>query len=561
MSIRIYNSLTDQKEEFVPVTPGKVGIYLCGPTVYKPSHIGHAVGPVIFDAIKRYLVHRGYEVRWVVNITDVEDKLIAEAARLGIPVPDLAAQVTENYFAALAALNVSGIDHFPKASEYIGAIIALIERLIARGAAYVSEGDVYFDVTAATDYGKLSNRRTDDQLGQRELRSGTKRNAGDFALWKAAKPDEPAEVKYDSPWGPGRPGWHIECSAMAMKLLGETFDIHGGGLDLIFPHHENEVAQSETCTGKPFARYWMHHGLTRFNTKKVSKSDPEMQAALAEMTISNLLKRYDGELLRFFILSTHYRRPIEYSAAELAAKQKGLNTFYRLFARVSTVAGRQVYEGVPAGSRPVLPIHEPTPERQALEADVTGGHQRFEAAMDDDFNTAAAIAVLFDLANAINRFIERTDLEEKRDSHDAAAAFAATQILIGMGRLLGLFLAPPKPRSVEDGAVARVMQAHIAVRAFCREQKLYALADRIRDGLAACGVTLTDKPAGTVWEIAAPVEEAGLDALVQVLLDVRQQSRKERNYAAADRVRDELAAVGIVLEDKPGDATVWHFAS
>ncbi|MFQ5495711.1 MAG: cysteine--tRNA ligase, partial [Phycisphaerae bacterium] len=346
MALSVYNTLTRKKESFTPVTPGKVGIYLCGPTVYKPSHIGHAVGPIIFDAIKRYLVHRGFEVTWVVNITDVDDKLIVEAETHNTTTFELAERITKDYLAAMKTLGVDGIDIMPKASEHIGDIQRIIGQLIERGLAYESAGDVYFDVTKHADYGKLSNRRIDDQAGQRELQSGQKRNPGDFALWKAAKPDEPDEVKFDSPWGKGRPGWHIECSAMAMRYLGDTFDIHGGGLDLVFPHHENEIAQAEGATGKPFANVWMHNGLTRMNTKKISKSeaDPEMQAALARMTLHNLLDRYPGELIRFFVLSTQYRRPIEYSEEEIESKRKGLDTFYRLFERIERVCGQSPYD-------------------------------------------------------------------------------------------------------------------------------------------------------------------------------------------------------------------------
>jgi cysteinyl-tRNA synthetase len=341
MAIVVYNTLSRRKEPFEPVCPGEVGIYLCGPTVYKPSHIGHAVGPIIFDAIKRYLVFRGFKVTWVVNITDVDDKLIDEAGKQKTTTFELAERIGKDYLKAMATLHVDGIDIMPKASEHMGEIIAITQRLIERGCAYVSGGDVYFDVTKDDEYGKLSNRKLEEQAGQRDLKSGEKRNPGDFALWKAAKPEEPDDVKFDSPWGKGRPGWHIECSAMASRYLGDTFDIHGGGLDLVFPHHENEVAQSECANGKPFAKYWLHHGLTRVNTKKISKSDasPEMQAALAKMTLHNLLAEYPGELVRFFVLSTHYRRPIEYTAEEFDSKRKGLDTFYRLFERVERLAG------------------------------------------------------------------------------------------------------------------------------------------------------------------------------------------------------------------------------
>ncbi|MCB9850678.1 MAG: cysteine--tRNA ligase [Phycisphaerales bacterium] len=561
MSIQIYNSLTNRKERFEPVSPGKVTMYLCGPTVYKPSHIGHAVGPVIFDAVKRYLVHRGYAVTWVVNITDVDDKLIVEAAAQNTTVPELAARVTQNYFDAIAALGVTGIDHFPKASEHIDDIIAICERLIAKDAAYASDGDVYFNVTADADYGKLSNRSTDEQQeGLRELVGSGKRHPGDFALWKAAKPDEPDEVKFDSPWGPGRPGWHIECSAMAMKLLGETFDIHGGGLDLIFPHHENEIAQSETCTDKPFANCWMHHGLTRFNTKKVSKSDPEMQKALLEMTLGTLLQKYSGELLRYFILSTHYRRPIEYSPAELASKRKGLNTFHRLFTRLAAVGGASVYADTASDASLPDWCAEAAGDASSgdLAASLREAHERFHAAMDEDFNTAAAIAALFELANAINRFVEHRKLETAANPVDAARALDAGRTLVALGRILGVFLAPPA-EGVGDALIEKILGAHVAVRARCRADKQFALGDRIRDGLAECGVVLEDKPGETRWQIESSAGDELAAKLMALHIEVRKRARDEKNYALADMIRDELAAAGVTLEDKAGD-TVWHVA-
>ncbi len=336
MSLRLYNTLSGEKELFDPVRPGKVGIYLCGPTVYKPAHLGHAVGPIIFDVIKRYLTFKGYQVTWVVNVTDVEDKLMAEAAARNISVPALARELEQKYIEAMSALGIRSIDHMPRASEHIKEITDHIQQLVGKGHAYVADGDVYFDVTRDKDYGKLSHRKPEEQFaGTREgLVKSTKRNPGDFALWKAAKADEPDEVKYDSPWGKGRPGWHIECSAMAMKYLGETFDIHGGGLDLKFPHHENEIAQSECATGQPFAKYWMHHGLTRFNTKKISKSDPEFEKVMSSLQLSNLLKQHSPELFRFLILQSHYRSPIDFSDETLSSAKTGLNTFYRLFERL-----------------------------------------------------------------------------------------------------------------------------------------------------------------------------------------------------------------------------------
>lgn len=493
MSLVVYSTLTRRKEPFRTVVPGKVGIYLCGPTVYKPSHIGHAVGPIIFDAIKRYLTFRGYDVTWVVNITDVDDKLILEAGRQNIGVYTLAERVTADYLKAMEALYVEGIDIMPKASEHIADIIRIIQRLIEKNYAYPVGGDVYFDVTRDTDYGKLSNRKLEDQEGQRELQSGDKRHPGDFALWKAAKPEEPDEVKFDSPWGKGRPGWHIECSAMAQRYLGETLDIHGGGMDLIFPHHENELAQSESCNDKPFANFWLHNGLTRFNTKKVAKSDadPEMQAALVRMTLHNLLALYPGELIRFFVLSTHYRRPIEYSEAELESKRKGLDAFYRLFERVQRISGVSPYHA--AGLEAAV-------SDETLAAACAQHFTAFTDGMDDDFNTAAGIAALFDWAGAINRYVEQNKLEASVSDVQKRDTLHATGRLIAAARLIGLFLEPQTAGSAgNDGVAEKAMQVLIAVRQHLRKKKDYETADLIRNLLTERKITLEDRPDGTVW--------------------------------------------------------------
>ncbi len=492
MPITIYNTLTHQKEPLNTVTPGRVGMYLCGPTVYKPSHLGHAVGPVIFDAVKRHLTHRGYQVTWVVNITDVDDKLIIEAANQKTSTVELAERITKDYLNAMKLLHVDGIDLMPKASEHIGDIVAIISTLIDKGCAYVSGGDVYFDVSSDEDYGRLSGRATADQEGQRALKSAEKRNPGDFALWKAAKPEEPAEVRYPSPWGEGRPGWHIECSAMASRYLGETFDIHGGGMDLIFPHHENEIAQSESASGRPFARCWMHHGLTRSNTKKISKSDssPEMQAALAKITLNNLLREQPGELIRFLILSSHYRSPIEYSEAELESRRKGLQTFHRLFERVERATRRSPFEGAaldaPVGST-------------ALATTCTEQLVRFEQAMDDDFNTAGAIAALFELATTLNRFIDEHKVESGGTDAARADALAGCGRLIATGRLIGLFIEAPAARGGADGVADRAMEVLIHIRQHLRKKKDFESADLIRNLLTERKITLEDRPEGTVW--------------------------------------------------------------
>jgi len=553
MAIQIYNSLTDRKEPFEPIDPPNVGIYLCGPTVYKPSHIGHAVGPIIFDTIKRYLTYRGYNVTWVVNITDVEDKLITEAANRGMPVEQLAKDVTQNYFEAMAALEVTGIDHFPKASEHISDIIAMIERLIENGYAYPVGGDVYFDVTRDADYGKLSNRKVEDQTGQRELQSGAKRHPGDFALWKAAKESEPDAVKWPSPWGEGRPGWHIECSAMSMKLLGETFDIHGGGLDLIFPHHENEIAQSESCTHKPFSKYWMHHGLTTFNTKKVSKSDPRMQAALDEMVLTNLLKNNSGEFLRFLILSTQYRSPIEFSTEERAARKKGHDTFHRLFTRIGDLSDQCLFEG----DIDIDAVESNPAQFGDLQPAIQSARERFIAVMDDDFNTAAAIAVLFETASAINRFVEQNNLDSTQDAHGVKIAFAATRQLIGLGRLLGLFITAPRRADLGDDLIEQVLRLHVDVRSACRERKRFELADLIRNRLGDLGIGLEDKSSETRWSMNGGSSADLINALMDLHIEARAQSRQAKDFELADMIRNRLAQAGVTLEDKPA-GTVWR---
>ncbi|HUU85514.1 MAG TPA: cysteine--tRNA ligase [Phycisphaerae bacterium] len=555
MPLRVYNTLTQRKEPFEPVDPPKVGIYLCGPTVYKPSHIGHAVGPIIFDAIKRYLVFRGYEVTWVVNITDVEDKIIDEANLLGCTSLELAERITREYLDSMAALNVTGIDKMPKASEHIGDIIGFVQGLVDKGAAYASGGDVYFDITADDDYGKLSNRSIGDQEGQRDLQSGEKRHPGDFALWKEAKPEEPEEVKFDSPWGKGRPGWHIECSVMSMQMLGETFDIHGGGLDLIFPHHENEIAQSETATGKPFAKYWMHNGLTRFNTKKVSKSDPEMQAALEQMTLSNLLANYSGELLRYFVLSTHYRRPIEYSADEITAKRKGLTSFYRLFERLERICGQSVYGD--AATIEQMGQEGLSEACAAFAKRMLEDRDRFLEAMDDDFNTAGGIAVLFEMATAINRFCDEQKVETDAGASHRPLALGGGRQLVELGRLLGLFLEPAAEGPRIGGKEAdSVLGLLVEIRTQAKNAKDFATADLIRDGLTKAGVAIEDRPGESIWRIEGKGDQVLAEAM-DLAIKVRAASKKNKDFATADLIRDKLAEAGITLEDRP-DGTIWR---
>jgi cysteinyl-tRNA synthetase len=501
MSLRVYNTLTKQKELFEPVQPGKVGMYLCGPTVYKSPHIGHMVGPVIFDAIKRYLQHKGFDVTWVVNITDVDDKLIEAAAKVGSTVQSLAEHYTAEYMDCLKLLGIDTINHFPRASGHMQEIVEMTQALIEKENAYAAEGNVWFDVATDSEYGKLSRRTLSEQdAGSRATEGAGKRNAADFALWKAAKPGEPT---WESPWGPGRPGWHIECSAMSIKYLGPTFDFHGGGLDLLFPHHENELAQSECATGKPFARYWLHNGLTRVNTKKISGSDaatPEGAKLLASVSARKLIDDYGAELLRYFLLGTHYRSPIEFTEKVMDDSRKGHAVFPRLFERVDRMLGQPLPE-----TAPDLDSHAGA----LLESDlapfaktVLNLKMKFMEMMDDDFNTAGAIAVMHELAGDINGFVEQNQVEKNKKIDRVQAVAAATVTLRKLGLILNLFrkdLAKSTAKQETAGLTSQLMDLLIRLRQEARAQKNFAMADAIRKGLADLGVTLEDRPDGTVW--------------------------------------------------------------
>lgn len=499
--------------------PGHVGIYLCGPTVYKPSHIGHMVGPVIFDAIKRYLVYCGYQVTLVVNITDVDDKLIAESQRRGIAMSAVAEEMIADYHRNLAAMGIDTIDHFPRATDNIDEIIRFTRQLIERGFAYASDGDVYFEVGRDSDYGKLSRRDVAALQGEGGEMAERKRSTADFALWKNAKPGEPA---WDSPWGKGRPGWHIECSAMSRRLLGETFDIHGGGLDLIFPHHENEIAQSECCHGKPQAKYWLHNGLMQASdevgkvggraTREAAAGD-QIAGALAAgdqaaqeagkmgkskgaSPFRDLLKKYQGETIRFYLLSTHYRRPIDFSEERIAEVEKGLETFYRFFKRYERVTGKSFYDLEPPVRRQEIAASGEPLERHILDL-----RRQFLEAMDDDFNSGGGIGVLFELVRSINKFADEAGLETSTSDAGKLAAFqSATKILRELAATLGLFLQPSETAAAPgDDLAAKLMSLMIDLRAEARKSKNFALADRIRQGLGELGIVLEDRPTGTEW--------------------------------------------------------------
>jgi cysteinyl-tRNA synthetase len=513
MSLQVYSTLTRRKERFPEDPPAGVTVYVCGPTVYKPSHVGHMVGPVIFDTVKRYLTYLGYKVTWAVNITDVDDKLIARAKELGTTVPALAERMTADYFECLKKLNVTGVDHFPKATEHVGEMIAMISTLIAKGYAYPAGGDVYFDVAKDFDYGKLCNRDPEQlEAGARIEVSDKKRNPGDFALWKGAKPGEPPEVQFDSPWGRGRPGWHIECSAMATKLLGETIDIHGGGLDLQFPHHENELAQSESATGKEFARVWMHNGLLRMGQAKMAGSVGNV------VNVTDALQHMSGEAIRFFILQTHYRSPIDMGEWEdgkplpggMLAAKAAYETFVRFAERVQRVTGRPFVDLAPAG------------QSGGSRSTMSLGHgdvmRRFMEYMNDDFNTGGAVGVLFELVKSLNVLADRGKLEVPPAADPTARReFAEGALLVKeFAGILGLTFAPePAKLGGDDKLVAGLMQLLIDVRGNLRalaksipgkddpaKKGLFDQTDQIRKRLADLGVTLEDRPDGsTTWRV------------------------------------------------------------
>jgi cysteinyl-tRNA synthetase len=510
MTLRVYNTLTRQKEPF-PKQPGEqVGMYVCGPTVYKPSHIGHMVGPVIFDTVKRYLMYLGYKVTWVVNITDVDDKLIVRAKELNTTVKNLAEKMTSDYVACLKKLNVTGIDHMPRATEHIDGMIAMMRGLIEKDYAYPAGGDVYFDITKDADYGKLCNRDPEQlEAGSRIEVSDKKRNPGDFALWKGAKPGEPS---WPSPWGPGRPGWHIECSVMSMKLLGETLDIHGGGLDLQFPHHENELAQSESYTDKPFARVWMHNGLLKMGTAKMAGSVGNV------VNIADLLRRHHPETVRFLLLSTHYRSPIEYSEERLTEVAKALQGFYRFFERYERITGESFYTlDAPraAADHPLRWV-----PGKGFEEDVFDLQSSFFNLMNDDFNTGGATGVLFELLSRLNRYADEEMLETQGASGAKGQHFRrGVLVLRELSQILGLFWAPVAKASGDQ------------------------LAGSLKQLAAALGVTASASDAeGLMWQF----------------IQARAEARKAKNFALADQIRKRLAELKVTLEDRPGGKTDWR---
>jgi len=491
--MKVYNTLSGQKEEFLP-QGDEVKMYVCGVTPYDNCHIGHAMSYIIFDVIRRYLRFRGYKVKYVQNVTDIDDKIIDRATKLGIAPAELAQKYTDSYFEDMDALNIEGVDIYPRATEEIPKIIEVIKTLVDKGYAYPAGGSVYFRVRNVPDYGKLAHRSLDDMMAGARIEPGEdKEHPMDFALWKASKPGEPS---WESPWGQGRPGWHIECSAMSLKYLGDTLDIHGGGQDLIFPHHQNEIAQSESFTGKkPFVKYWLHNGLVQLGEEKMSKSLGNL------ITIKQALEKYSPDAIRIFILSSYYRSPLRYSEVALEAAESGAERLWQANEREGR--GKQLDWSKLA-------------EQQ---------RQRFIEAMDDDFNTAQAVAVLFDLARYINRL-----------GDEGYSVIHGQQLLAELAGVLGLTLKPPEKPLLNAEPFIELL---ISIRDQLQKAKQRQLADEI-----------------TTETMMGKLPPGQADHFIQTLISTRRKLREAGQWQLADEIRAKLAELGIALEDTP-KGTVW----
>lgn len=463
--LRVYNTLTRQKEDFVPLEPGKVRMYVCGPTVYSDAHVGHAMSALVFDIIRRYLEYRGYQVHHVMNYTDVDDKIINRANQMGVDPFALSQKYIDDFDQNLKDLNILPPTAKPRVSKTMPQIIAFVQGLIEKGYAYPApSGDVYFRVTKDEDYGKLSGRKLDEmQAGARIEVGEEKQHPMDFALWKAAKPGEPA---WDSPWGKGRPGWHIECSAMNLAELGEQIDIHGGGNDLIFPHHENEIAQTESFTGKTFSRYWVHNGMLQLSGEKMSKSLGNL------VTIAEFLQKWDADVMRLLVLNGNYRNPLVFNDEVLAQTERAL-------------------ERLRSALRPAQPKADfSTESAVTLLRQAEATRAAFIEAMDDDFNTASALGSLFELVRVIN---QARDLGADDDTLGRAQA-----IFMELTSVLGLRLERPTRGGQADPFIDLLLE----VRAELRKQKLWSLSDIVRDRLKDLGVVIEDSKTGSTWHWA-----------------------------------------------------------
>lgn len=478
MTLRVYNTLTKQKEEFVPSEPGKVKMYVCGVTPYNHPHIGNARPFVTWDVIKRYLTYQGLVVKHIQNFTDVDDKIINTANGEGVSWDTISKRYIDSYFEVMDKLNIKRADLYPKVSEHMQDIIDIVKKLVDKGFAYEVNGDVYYSVEKFDEYGKLSGRTLEDmKAGARVDVDERKNHPMDFALWKSAKPGEPS---WESPWGPGRPGWHIECSAMSLKYLGNSFDFHGGGSDLIFPHHENEIAQSEACTGEaPFVRYWLHNGFITVNEEKMSKSLGNF------FLVKDILEHYPPEVLRFFIIATHYRSPLDFSDERLDEAARSLDRLKNAF--------------ISLGELEKLPAAQQTADPAELLAQIAQAKQEFMDAMDDDFNTALAIGVLFALAKQINSY--RDEVLHNATGVDAKVLSALKDAYLTMADILGIVFAPAADDASENSElVSQLMELIIDIRQEARKKKDWATADQIRDRLGAINIVIEDSPQGARWK-------------------------------------------------------------
>ena len=463
--MRLYNSLTRKKEEFVPIVPGEVKMYACGPTVYNYFHIGNGRTFIIFDTIRRYLEYRGYKVTFVQNFTDIDDKMINKANEEGITVKELGDRFIKEYYQDADGLHIERATVNPRATEHMDDIIRFVEQLIESGYAYEVEGDVYFSTKKFKEYGKLCGQNLEDlQAGARISVDERKKDPMDFAVWKSQKPGEPA---WESPWGPGRPGWHIECSCMARNLLGDTIDIHGGGMDLKFPHHENEIAQSEAVTGKKFANYWVHAAFVNVDNKKMSKSENNF------ITARDALKKYDSDVIRFLMLSGHYRTQINFSQELLDSAKSSVERLYNCINNLENLTNEVKKDKIDA-------------EEETYLKSLDKYRQKYIEKMDDDFNTADAISVLFDLTKDINNNV---NIDSSKELCEKAEA-----LIRELGGPLGIL------QKREDKTLESEIQELIDKRQEARKNRDFALADKIRDDLKARNIVLEDTPQGVRWK-------------------------------------------------------------
>lgn len=528
--MKVYNTLTGKKEELVPLNPPEIKIYVCGPTTYNYIHLGNARPVVVFDTIRRYLKFRGYEVTYVQNFTDVDDKIINKAKQEKQDPMGLAQKFIDEYFKDADRLNVIRADVHPKVSMHIPDIIAAIMILLDKGFAYEVDGDVYFRVKAYRDYGKLSKRSLEDMLaGARIEVDERKEEAVDFALWKAAKEGEPS---WDSPWGKGRPGWHIECSVMSVKYLGETFDIHGGGADLIFPHHENEIAQAEAFTGQKFVNYWIHNGFITVNSEKMSKSLGNF------FILRDILEKYPADVIRFYLVNTHYRSPLDFDDSKLEEAQKALGRLKTTLVLAGEFENTETEPEEYAG------------EPLALQQELARLKNNFTEAMDDDFNTAKAIGILFEMSHQINGYIANAD---KNNPIDQNIIQASRDIFFKLGDVLGIFI---EQNAEEKMEIRGILDIFAELRTKTRREKNFVIADQIRDQLKELRITVEDTAEGCRLRYDETPDGA---LLIGKLVELRSLLKQNKQFDQADYIRNSLADWAIILEDTK-EGTRWKFA-